>query len=311
MWPKDFKGKMSKENAHSIVGPNTTAAVYLNNAKVKYVLWGHHALALVFRVQITWILEQLSIIVADEDFALAIETLKQHSYVQKSKVNIGLMRSLTHSGYGKFPECAIFEYHVPQEFRLLGAKAKRDENLQPREIVLFPASLVNFSFDTPSYIKHTTVRLSKEKESPSWVVARPTLPGILDSALSMMRLNEGEIKDRDDGGRKFTLRRFGTYIWNEVVMYAFNRKDALRQYRSIEELPKRMRDVADNLSAENKDYYLKLCIAEGTHRRQKLYSNVDDLARMDTDEEEAYDGETWEEYFGVANLSGKDESPLA
>ncbi|RPA72568.1 hypothetical protein BJ508DRAFT_334922 [Ascobolus immersus RN42] len=309
-----FGGKATKQEALEDAGLYTSPVIPLNDANIKYVLWGSHALLLAFLVRSPQFVEpELAIVVSDDDFLRAIETLESHSYLHhKDRLKTGLLGAYSfRDREGEFPECAIFDYEGDFTLSIPSLIPKR-KHVPAEGGLKTGASLLHFSFDNAAYIKSTTIQPEALgiDDTDSWEVAHPTLPGILNATLNLMRLYENS---EYISPQQF-LKMHADFIFEMVVLNSYPRKEVIRQYRTIEELPKKMKDVAGMISAENKDYYfLQLCIVdeETFQERQPEYDVWYDLDMLsDTDEEDTYEGESWEEVFGVHASLDEEEALL-
>ncbi|RPA84646.1 hypothetical protein BJ508DRAFT_323553 [Ascobolus immersus RN42] len=305
--------KASKRAVHDEAGPYTTAAFVLNCFGIRYVIWGHFALLLAFRCPAMYDadLESVDYVIADNDVLRAVKTLERFSYKQETDAKFVLSGCSYDVGQYPFPEVRTLSYCGPDEDPVYPGLPR------PLPINLIPASLVKFEFR----LRHTktfNIHLYEDSEW-DWPVCHATLPAMLDSTLSLCRTYARQEEDLDSH-RIFTEKYYvfeedymglsdeeirRALLWQHAVrsltalmFYTFSRHET-GLYASYAELPRRKKDVAGNLSGENRELYLQLCIHPDVEEERKA---VICRYREDpgvTDEEDAYGDETWEEVFGV------------
>ncbi|RPA84508.1 hypothetical protein BJ508DRAFT_303618 [Ascobolus immersus RN42] len=291
--------KMGKAESFEIA-LYTRPVVPLNKRGITYSLWGKHALHLCFRVPLPPRWGPVHIVVPDDE-------LNRASFAMKTG-----MPMVHPPEAGSFPECRVFEYQGPDP---RPKYAKRDcfFDWSPF-VVIIPASVVHFNIRNPRYVK--TMEVHPKGYKKSWTVSHPTLPGMLDAACTLIRLyaiNENHRRHPEytshsllmnweslEGhvARQHVLRLHGTRIWLQLSAYAFTRKSRVGRWATLEDIPEMIKRVAQQLSEENIDYYLKeLCI---DHISNELPSD-EICADYETEEDTDYeDDETWEQVYGVA-----------
>jgi len=317
--------KLSKRAVHDEVGPYTTAAVVLNRSGIRYVLWGQLALTLAFRCPVFYDsdFESVDYVIEDGDLLRAVEVLERNSYKQETGTKFVLSGcSIDDVPQFQFPEVTTLSYYGPDEHPQFPCLPR------PLPVNLIPASLVKFEFrfrHTKSFIIH----LYHESEL-DWPVHHATLPGMFDSTLSLLRTHARQKEDlyshcvfaetyyvfkedyiglSDEEIRRALLWQHAVRSLTALMFYTFSRHET-GLYASYDELPRSKKDVASNLSGENRELYLQLCIHPDVEeeRRAMVIRYREDPGV--TDEEDAYGDETWEEVFGVTPAaSDSDERP--
>ncbi|RPA84633.1 hypothetical protein BJ508DRAFT_374259 [Ascobolus immersus RN42] len=251
-----MSGMWSRECVHDEVGPYTTAAIPLNNSRIRYVLWGSYALHLAFRCPPYWKpeLETVDYVIADTDFARAIEVLQKHSYKQQDGVKVGM--SGNYVKVGQFSEIAMLSYCGPD------VDPEDPELPRPLPVNLIPASLVHFSFEDHRYVTYFDIQLYEESEF-NWRVYHATLPGMLDSTLCLLRKNAKQDSDFDHIysvhrylSRKSYEQLSSTEVRRDVLWtHAVRTLGCLEEYVSCRHL--RARAPPESLAnfSEGKKYY--------------------------------------------------------
>lgn len=151
-----------------------------------------------------------------------------------------------------------------------------------------------------------------------WLVSQPTLPGMLDAALTLVRQNSGltgkdwpcltcrasvdpdDLKKwealTDSDKRRYGLLNYGVEIRETLDLYSYRQRE-LGFYAKLEDLPVNVKRVAERLSKEHRDKYLKRWIMDDPEDlRDNLYTE-EELLGMEESEYE--DDETWDSIYGV------------
>ncbi|RPA79947.1 hypothetical protein BJ508DRAFT_362853 [Ascobolus immersus RN42] len=313
---------LSKKEALVNVGPYTKPSAILLRAGVEHVIWGDHCLAFAFGFRQHLKLKELDILVADKHMTKAVEALQSCSYQIRKEQKVGMFGMV--QKIGVFPEIAVLDFSASNP-------SKPDSNsFTPRPINLIPASLVHFRMDAQEYKSRSFVELPKVSSSGGWNVSLPTLPGVLDAALTLMRLNFYKNLDLDcphnafentpqfykllspGACRKEALWRHGREIWMQVQSQAYGRED-FAPHNALGSRPsKRKMMVANLLGIDNLRYYAGLCIDEELDEAEKLAlgeqdydsSDYSDMLSETAGVEVFGRGKTWESHFGVTAVPG-------
>ncbi|RPA79948.1 hypothetical protein BJ508DRAFT_307863 [Ascobolus immersus RN42] len=282
-------------------GPYTQPCSFLTDAGINYVIWGYYCLGFCFGFRQYLSLDDLDIVVADDEMPDAIKTLQKHSYQLSKKPKVGMFGMMLK--VGEFPEIAVLNFCGSEKTCLV--------SVIPRPVNLIPASLVHFRLEVPYYRRTSKVELPMAQCNSLachvWTVHQPTLPGILDAALTTMRLNARRSEDLKNPffGVKFYLKRecqelpmeelrkeslfqHGREIWSQITYQAYGRKHRF-DHPMRGELPSpRQMKVAALLGDVNCEYYTFLCVDED------IYEDIRDEERAADEDDDSSDSEGWD-----------------
>ncbi|RPA81942.1 hypothetical protein BJ508DRAFT_306091 [Ascobolus immersus RN42] len=269
-------GKHRRSWAINAVAPYTSAFRFLNNAGMNFVLWGDHALYLAFGIPNYHHFTDIDIVIADDDVVRAATVLEENGYLvlQETPYKIETVFFTAFHKSGKFPEVSVLKHSCGNNKSVVDGLG---HGHRCRLLNLIPASLVMFETNNRAY--RQLLDYVDPKSKIGWLVPYPTLAGLLDAAMSLMReyesdeeegycwrrflgdLMSGRYNDMSDEEiRKVVLWTHGNQMWTRLQTYAYGKRAALTIYDSFDDLPSTMERVAALLGRENRDFYLELCV---------------------------------------------------
>ncbi|RPA86274.1 hypothetical protein BJ508DRAFT_358378 [Ascobolus immersus RN42] len=292
--------RVSKWTAQRCVGPRVDVTKYFNEHKVNYGLWGSLGLLLGMLCSPRETPNEVDFVIADRDLLSACSIVEKLGYVRQAEGKTGI--------FGFPPKVGKLE----EIQRFCPRKQGTNAPTNPLPINLIPASLVDFRDTEPAYIMESEV---VGRNGDVWKVCHPSLPGLMDAALSM---TDKHARDEDQHDfphyTMFDIRRdaytnmpinelrsqmlffHGKSMWLQMVDITFKWEDQGGR-DSYEEIPERLLNLAYLLKPSNGEYFLDLILTFPVYD--------EDFWEL---EEKQFAEESWEEVFGVDAV--EDELPV-
>ncbi|RPA72646.1 hypothetical protein BJ508DRAFT_334860 [Ascobolus immersus RN42] len=306
------------------------------DSDIPYVIWGHHALYLAFQNRPYWITTELDIVLPDTDLPRTIKALSEHGFAhRKGEVKKGMygMPPSTKDPLGSFPEIARISCTSNTMFTPNPSTYRYHKGGSPKPYVLnlIPASLVKFNFDRPDYITGTALRLDCYSGVASLngvMVRHPTIPGMMDAALSLRRSYTGRGSDlenlvslcsgcifwdrrnlegvTEEEIRKMVLWQHGHDIWMQLKEHLrWRGRKFMRTGKERSEVVRRWEAVGGRLSEANRELWRRTSI--GSHDELDISDDESDDDRYDYNFEPDSDDEDADEYEVESKEKGREQ----